>query len=94
MFIPSQVNNLGNIWVGWSFLKFDPIIPTFQKPSGILLHVEDFKLLPNYADANGDFAPDYEIKRGGFYPSMSKNNVFNVNLTIIWSASKGDAINC
>lgn len=94
MNIPKASNNLYSVYIGWSFLKFEPIIPAFQPPSGTLLHEEAFKLLPNYAYPNSDYAPEYTIERGGVYPSMSKNNVFNVYLNIIWSAGVGDAVNC
>lgn len=91
--IPSSVNNSGDFWIGWSYLLFNPNILNFQSPSGILLHKEAYKLLPNYGIPNADFAPNYEVERGGVYPSMSKNNVLNLYLNIIWSAEKGDSVN-
>lgn len=93
MAIPAGINASGNAWIGWSFLKFDPIIPPFEPPSGYLLHQEAYKLLPNYGMPSADFAPVYSIERGGIYPSMSKNNVINVYLEITWSAGKGDSFN-
>lgn len=93
MSIPSNINSSGALWIGWSYLKFEPIIPPFQKPSGEFLHVEAYKLLPNYGLPTSDFAPIYNIDRGGVYPAMSRNNVFNVYLNITWSSRDGDAQN-
>lgn len=92
--IPSGVNNSGNLWTGWSYLQFYPSIPIFHAPSGVLLHKEAYKLLPNYAYPTSKISPKYETSQGGYYPSMPKNNGFNIYLDIIWSADCGGAQNC
>lgn len=94
MAIPDGINADGNDWIGWSFLKFDPIIPPFNPPSGYLLHQEAYRLLPNYALPSDKLAPIYTLAKGGFYPSMVKDNGFNIYLNIIWSADCNGAANC
>jgi len=92
--IPSGVNNSGNLWTGWSHLQFYPSIPIFHAPSGVLLHKEAYKLLPNYAYPNYQTIPKYSVQAGGSYPSLPQSNVFNIYLNITWSAEAGTAINC
>ena len=94
MAIPSNINSSGVYWIGWSYLKFNPIIPAFEPPSGYLLHKEADKLLPNYGYPSSKLAPKYTLAQGGQYPSMPKNNGFNIYLDIIWSADCGGAQNC
>ena len=50
--------------------------------------------MPNYAYPTSKISPKYETSQGGYYPSMPKNNGFNIYLDIIWSADCGGAQNC
>ena len=92
--IDSGINASGYLWTGWSYLQFYPSIPDFYAPSGVFLHKESYKLLPNYALPTHTEFPTYKVERGGSYPSASINNVFNVYLNIIWSADCGGAKDC
>ena len=81
-------------WTGVSFFNFIPVISQFQPPSGVLMHKEDGKLLPNYANPSADGIPVYEIERGGIYPSMLRRSTLNLYIDFSWSTDCGGAINC
>jgi len=67
-------------------------------PSGIFLHKESYKLLPNFAFPSSDAIKNdtylYSVSNGGAYPSMLQDNIININLEITWSGASGDALNC
>ena len=81
-------------WTGVSFFNLIPVISQFQPPSGVLMHSEVGKLLPNYANPSTEAEPIYEIERGGIYPSLPRKGAVNFYLNITWLADCGSATNC
>lgn len=71
----------------------------YALPSGILMHKESYKLLPNYGNLTSDVLSEdgglaYQIYRGGIYPSMLQDNLIEIYLQMTWSGASGDAENC
>ena len=81
-------------WTGVSFFVLRPEISQFLPPSGVLLHVEDGRLLPNYAEPSNERVPVYQIQRGGIYPSLSRRSALNLYLDLRWSSDCNGASNC
>ena len=66
-------------------------------PTGILMHREIHRFLPNYAFPSPEVITGqhrYSVVRGGTYPDMLQDNILSINLQMTWSADSGDAINC
>jgi hypothetical protein len=79
---------------GIGYFNAQPVIPAFQPPEAVLLHVENSGLLPNYGQPTSDTFPEYAIVRGGYYPAMPVSVGVNIYMTMAWEADCSDAENC
>jgi len=82
----------GYNWHAHSYLTGVVEMTDFLAPTGVLLHTEAFRLLPNHGYPQ--IGENYPVNFGGTYPALSFDNTLEMYMDLIWSANCGGVAGC
>jgi len=82
----------GYNWHAHSYLTGSVNMTDFLAPTGVLLHSEAFRLLPNHGYPQ--MGENYPVNFGGTYPALSFDNTLEMYMDLIWSANCAGVAGC